>query len=327
MNSRSGPASRPTDTSSFRSPCPMAPAPNGIDEQEQEPRDGDRDDEGDGQVRERDQRVEAREATTNAIGIAGSVSSLGSSRWSRSVASSSTSATRCTPRRSRPAPGPGTAAGAAPSAERADDDHDRRAPVDRAGRCRPRARASGPRSGRRRSPRSPPTTARIRASGVEHEPESTARVCAARRAAVARAQVADAPASASSTSVAWVTPVAPRGRVRVRLAEVARAADVEVGPRHRPELLEEQAALHERAVRRAGVLEVGVPALHLGHVVLDQRDPPVALAGPVARPRTRSSQNGSGVANAPVTRLPIARPTAPVSVATSTMWVAPSCSA
>ena len=40
-------------------------------------------------------------------------------------------------------------------------------------------------------------------------------------------------------------------RVRVRLAEVAGAADVEVGPRHGPELLEEQAALDERAVGRA----------------------------------------------------------------------------
>ena len=43
---------------------------------------------------------------------------------------------------------------------------------------------------------------------------------------------------------------------------------------------------------RAGVLEVAVPALHLGHVVVDERELPVALAGPLAggeRPRRTKS--------------------------------------
>ena len=76
---------------------------------------------------------------------------------------------------------------------------------------------------------------------------------------------------------------AARG-VRLRLAEVAGAADVDVRPGHRRELLEEQAALHEPALGgRGGVEEVRVPALHVGHVVVDERDLPEPLAGPTRR--------------------------------------------
>ena len=54
-----GPASRPTETSSLRSPWPIAPAPNGIDTQEQDPGHDDREHDRERQLVERDQRVEA----------------------------------------------------------------------------------------------------------------------------------------------------------------------------------------------------------------------------------------------------------------------------
>src|SRR5207342_3494744 len=68
-----------------------------------------------------------------------------------------------------------------------------------------------------------------------------------------------------------------------RLAVVGRASDIEVDPRLRRELAQEQAALDERALGRAGVLEVRVPAVHLWDVVVHERQLPVALAGPAAR--------------------------------------------
>src|SRR2546423_10214837 len=62
------------------------------------------------------------------------------------------------------------------------------------------------------------------------------------------------------------------------LAEVGRPGDVEVDPWAGHELAQEQAALDQRSLRAARVLEVAVPALHLRHVVVYQRDLPVALA-------------------------------------------------
>ncbi len=54
-------------------------------------------------------------------------------------------------------------------------------------------------------------------------------------------------------------------------------------PRNGGELTEEQAALDQRALCRARVLEVAVPRLHVGHVLLDERQLPVALTGPDTR--------------------------------------------
>ncbi len=95
-------------------------------------------------------------------------------------------------------------------------------------------------------------------------------------------QPALAPARASSTSVACDTPVAPRGAYGSGLAVVGGPGDIEVDPRLGDELADEQAALDQRTLGRPGVLEIAVPAVHLGHVVVDERQLPVALAGPVA---------------------------------------------
>ena len=58
--------------------------------------------------------------------------------------------------------------------------------------------------------------------------------------------------------------------------------DVEVDPRHRDELADEEGALDQRPLGRARVLEVAVPALHLGDVIVDERKLPVAFAGTIA---------------------------------------------
>ena len=76
-----------------------------------------------------------------------------------------------------------------------------------------------------------------------------------------------------------------------------------------------------------GVLEVAVPAVHLGHVLVDERELPVALAGPVAGGRDRVVEVLGRAEGARSPGGPSARETAPVRVATSTRWVAPSRSA
>ena len=256
----------------------------------------------------------------SAIGMTGRVSTSGRSRWSRSVANPTTSVANHAPNsdqgeRIAPPNRVGSSANANAPNGRADDGP----PADRpAGGIL--VVVLGP---ARREPVGEDPEHRPDGGEAEREQASSAARSAGRR----RAYASRAPASASSTSVAWVTPVAPRARERRRLAEVARAADVEVGPRHGPELAQEEAALDERALGRAGVLEVAVPALHLGHVVVDERDLPVALGGPVGGGRRRRRTSAWGVPKAPVIRCPNARETAPVSVATSTMWVAPSRSA
>ena len=156
-------------------------------------------------------------ATTSAIGIAGSVSSLGSSRWSRSVASISTSATVYAPKITA-GTGSGNVSVSAPRPS---------APMtittgvrQSIGRMLPSS-CSGQRAPMRSAtkPQMPPATARIRASGVRSSEANTRRslrgaglVVRSPDGHVARGlRSAEAPASASSTSVAWVTPVAPRG--------------------------------------------------------------------------------------------------------------------
>src|SRR4051794_19929724 len=73
------------------------------------------------------------------------------------------------------------------------------------------------------------------------------------------------------------------GRVRGDAPVVGGAGDVEVDPGLRHELLDEQGALHEAAlVVPREVDEVAVPALHVGAVLVDEGQLPVALAAPGA---------------------------------------------
>ena len=151
-------------------------------------------------------------SSTSAIGIAGSVSSLGSSRWSRSVASSSTSATEYAPK-IRAGTGSGNRSVRAPMTS---------TPMTTTTGVRqsiaPDAAVlvlgpAGARCGRRRSPRRRRATARTTASRLTESESNTGRSLRAdaRAARSPDGQAPAAPASASSTSVAWVTPVAPRG--------------------------------------------------------------------------------------------------------------------
>ena len=151
--------------------------------------------------------------------------------------------------------------------------------------ARPAGRSSSSCSGQRVASRSAP-----RPSTNPAAPSTPARSASGSmrwRAVSCRAgvgQPARAPASASSTRVACETPVAPRGANGEGLAVVGRPGDVEVDPRLRHELADEQAALDQRALGRARVLEVAVPAVHLGDVVVDQRRAASSARRPGRRP-------------------------------------------
>src|SRR5205814_986451 len=67
------------------------------------------------------------------------------------------------------------------------------------------------------------------------------------------------------------------GRKGLGLAEVGRARDVEMDPWPGDELAEEQGALDEAALGRRRVGELGVPALHVGPVLVDEGQLPEAL--------------------------------------------------
>ena len=174
--------------------------------------------------------------------------------------------------------------GSSPSARAPTNAHDDRPPVDRRpGGCslvvlRPARREAvgGDAEDEPAAPRTP-----------ESDPSVSRRAGFGRRAEVPRLAGGQPPRRRRARARrAWrgTTPVAPARRERQRLAEVGGARDVEVDPRLGHELAQEQPALDERALGRAGVLEVAVPAVHVGDVVVDERQLPVALAGPCRRP-------------------------------------------
>ncbi len=156
--------------------------------------------------------------------MTGRVSTSGKSRWSRSVAIPTTSVANQAPN-SASASGSSanrigrTAKANAPKAAQTAVRQPIGRPAGTSSSC------SGQRVASRsaRTPKIAPTAANPSPSGVIGGPPR-------RRL---RPYASRAPARASSTSVAWVTPVAPRAANGSRLAEVARAADVEMGPRHR----------------------------------------------------------------------------------------------
>ena len=155
----------------------------------------------------------------------------GRRRWSRSVANRTTSAATYDAhdhelRRVGPESRHRAAEGDA-----AEGHHERRPPVDRPDRSRPRAPASARRGDRTEAPDEPD------AGREQHDRISHDDARPRGRGSVEVSGDQDfAPASASSTSVACATPGGPAGRERRDLAEVARARDVEVDPRLRHEL-------------------------------------------------------------------------------------------
>ena len=196
--------------------------------------------------------------------MTGRVRTSGSSRWSRSVASPTTSVANHAPKRT-------TASGSAPN--RGTSSPNASAPTI----ATTAVRQSTRRAGRvlfvvlrpaRREPigRDPEDgTARAEQPGDRLHPVGRAPV------EVRRVSRPAAPASASSTSVACETPVGAAWREGQRLPVVGGAGDVEMDPRHGHELAQEQAALDQRALGRARVLEVAVPAVHVRDVVVDER--------------------------------------------------------
>ena len=239
----------------------------------------------------RHERVEAEQGRrASASGIAGRVTTSGRSRWSRSVASRSVRATKNAPKRSSGTRLVEAQRSGAPRDAAPEDRDDRRAPVRPGGPSRPDGRSAPssstlglvlrPAGGDPVGDEAPGGAGDARATD---EPVSRAVTGSAhdRPPAASPAYAGRAPARASSTSVAVEAPVAPRARPRRGLAEVGRPGDVEMDPRHGHELAQEEGAPDQAALgRRAGVRHVGVPALHLGPVLLDERQLPEALAGP-----------------------------------------------
>ena len=136
-----------------------------------------------------------------------------------------------------------------------------------------RAPASGPRAGRRRRPNTGP-----RPEPTSDERRST--VGAVGRRSVSRPRAGqgqlDERRVRSRRSRRAARTASPCGSSRCRAMSRWTHGSVR-------ELAQEDAALDERPLGRARVLDVAVPALHLGAVLVDERDLPVALAGPVGR--------------------------------------------
>ena len=220
--------------------------------------------------------------------MTGRVRTSGSSRWSRSWPARRSSVTNHAPKSANASGSDPNRSGSSPSASAPTSAHDRRPPVDRAGRADAprRARASASRTGRRRGR----ARSRRRPAARRAAPSVGGRLACVGavggRGSVSRPGRRPAPARR-----AWRARrrSRPRGANGSGLAVVGRPGDVEVDPRLGHELAQEQAALDQRALGRARVLQVAVPAVHLGDVVVDQRQLPVALAGPVGRrPRPSS---------------------------------------
>ena len=253
--------------------------------------------------------------------MTGRVSRSGSSRWSRSVASPThegdePGAERPRPPAARPRTGPAasrsasapTSAASAVRQSSRPGGAPRRAPAS-ASRSDPTAKPPRPGRPQRRDQRH--SSARVRARW-------TARSGSRGRPARApwnrpRAQAAGQAARPGPARRAWRA-----RRPSRRAARTASPCGSSPSPAmsrwtHGPvtNSRRKSAALDQRALRRAGVAEVAVPALHLGCVVVDQRELPVPLAGPLAGGGHRRRTTACGVPKAPVTWSPRARPTAP----------------
>ena len=286
---------------------------------EQEGRDGERPR---GARREgvgRDERVQpGQRRPASASGIAGRVITSGRSRWSRSVARSSVRAAKKAPKIARAARLV-EAQGERAQRHAAEDHDDRRPPVDRpdpAGRPDDRARLVelglvGRPAGRDPVGREPPRRHPSDAPRTDGQDGAAPRASGPRPGRARRASRS--------------TRRSRRGRpTACALRKYGRAGDVEVDPRHRDELAQEERAADQAALgRRARVRHVRVPAVHL----LPSTPRRGAAARAARRPgrpaAATSSYQAWGAPNPPVTRWPKARATAPVSVATSTTWVAP----
>ena len=133
---------------------------------------------------------------------------------------------------------------------------------------------------------------------------------------------------ASSASARTATPLGPFGQPRLRFVRPRRAGDVEVGPRQAAgELLQEHRRRAGAGRAAAGVHHVGDLAAQLIGVLVVERHRPAAIAGRAGRPARMTSTQPSGWPNRPDAARPSATTQAPVSVATSTRCVAPSCCA
>ena len=115
------PASSPTPTSSFTSPIPNAPAPNGIDGRYRTAGMSDRGQDGRHELGRRPAGWRRSARRPAATGMTGRVRTSGSSRWSRSVASPMTSVDEPRPEQPRASGSAPNRSGSSPKRQRPDE--------------------------------------------------------------------------------------------------------------------------------------------------------------------------------------------------------------